>query len=103
MAKDRVETIGSSRVRFTFDARTGRLTGARNLVTGNECLGGAGGPGNPFCVYSDFRREFEITGPEGKTPHEAVLPRDIAGETLEPAGASPRSPDRGRGMPRPSR
>jgi hypothetical protein len=67
--------IESTAVRIGFDRRDGRLVTLYNRLVADEYLKQPGKEGNPFRVYTDFIRPFEL-GDD---------PADIARTALEPA------------------
>ena len=71
-------------IRFEFCTESGKLTSVRNKTSGNEYLQATPTIGNLFRVAHDLRKDFEITGPEGKTPMLADLPGDLAGNEFSP-------------------
>jgi hypothetical protein len=66
--------IESAEMRIVFDRRSGCLTSFRNLATRDEYLKEHRNRGNPFRLYSDFMRPFELEDD----------PADIAATIVEP-------------------
>ena len=66
--------VESGGVRIAFDRRTGRLASLRNRQTQDEYLKEPRDTGNPFRVYTDFIRPFELEDD----------PADIARVALDP-------------------
>jgi hypothetical protein len=58
----RMEIFSNKNISFAFDSKTGRLADIRNRKTGNSCLKKTQGAGNPFAIYYDFHREYELSG-----------------------------------------
>ena len=81
-----MEIFANKTTSFSFDSKTGRLTDIRNLETGNSCLKKTAVTGNPFAVYYDFHREYELPGiPNGPDPLPA--PSQLARKIFAPATA----------------
>ena len=88
MGDTKTETIGNKLFELGFDQTTGALISIRNQITGNEYLNGQRTDGNPFSVYHDFTKEFEIAAPENQTPQIADLPGDISRKAFTPSSSS---------------
>lgn len=73
---DTADQIGieSAEMRIVFDCRSGCLTSLRNLATQDDYLKEHRNRGNPFRLYSDFVRPFELEDD----------PADIAATIIEP-------------------
>ena len=83
------QILASDTLELGFDGLTG-LISVRNKGAGNEYLNGPETEGNPFRVYHDFDREFEISAPKGRTPNKADLPGDISRMAFSPVGGKAR-------------
>ena len=74
---DTADQIGieSEEMRLAFDRRTGRLVALLNKATQDDYLKEQGNHGNPFRLYSDFIRPFELEDDPGSIAATVIDPR----------------------------
>ena len=80
-----MQSICNEKMEFTFDEETGKLVSIRNLVTGNEYLNGDKESGNPFALYYDFTRDFEISVEDCRALDAPDGPASITRRVLRPS------------------
>ncbi len=82
-----METLSNKNISLSFDSKTGKLADIRNLKTGNSCLKKTQGAGNPFAIYYDFHREFELPGIPSYAPEPLPAPSTLARKSFSPVSS----------------
>jgi hypothetical protein len=82
-----MESLSSKNLSLSFDSKTGGLADIRNLKTGNSCLKKTREVGNPFAIYYDFHREFELPGIPSYAPEPLPAPSELARKVFSPISA----------------